>query len=123
LHLCFYPFIHPFLYLGILRKIKTVMLSTEPERILILKVEKKCSTSFVELITAVNCETAWEGQLEAIITGLSSPWVNTCCVHSKMGGGKVVSHPCFWFRGAGSSYGWGVYRNHPLEERERTPYC
>lgn len=37
-----------------------------------LKVEKKYSTFFVKLITAVNCESAWEGQLEAIITGLSS---------------------------------------------------
>lgn len=36
--------------------------------ILISKVEKKFNTFFVELIIAVNCETVWEGQLEAIIT-------------------------------------------------------
>lgn len=62
------------------------MLRTLEERIMILKVEKKYSTFFVKLITAVNCESAWEGQLEAIITGLSSSWVKALCVLSKLRG-------------------------------------
>lgn len=52
--------------------------------ILISKVEKKCGTFFVKLITAVNCETVWEGQLEAIITWLNSPQIKACCVLSKL---------------------------------------
>lgn len=59
------------------------------------KVEKKFSTSFVELIRAVNYETVWEGQLEAIITRVNSPRIKACCVLSKLG----VSFPIHVSRG------------------------
>ena len=71
---------------------------------LISKVENKFNTFFVELITAVNCETLWEGQLEAIITPRNPPRIKACCVLSKL---RVLSPIGFsrrwvkryWFQG------------------------
>ena len=83
-------FIHSFILFCILvfkkkkKKNNYNVVRTLLEMILISKVEKKFNTSFVELITAVNCEAVWEGQLEAIITPWSPPRIKACCVLSKL---------------------------------------
>lgn len=43
--------------------------------------------SFWNCLTAVNCAAVWEGQLEAITSGSSSPRVKACSVISKLGVG------------------------------------
>lgn len=84
------PFIHSFILFCILvlkkkkKKNNYNVVRTLLEMILISKVEKKFNTFFVELITAVNCEAVWEGQLEAIITPWSPPQIKACCVLSKL---------------------------------------